>query len=59
MLGGLQFTAGSLDATKLRRIREIIYAKFGMKRCAQDKDAREKFKKAIGQKCKHLPYKQL
>ena len=48
-------TAGNLDPTGMRPIKEIIIAKFGGRRCVEDKEALwEKCKIAIGQKCKHL-----
>ena len=48
-------TAGSLDSVKTRRIREIILAKYGSRRCAQDQELLwDKCKKAIGQKYNHL-----
>ena len=51
-------TAGTLDATKMRQLKEIIPSKFAIKRCAQDRAALwGKCKIAIGQKCKHLRYK--
>lgn len=50
--------AATLDAEKMRQIRDIIVAKYAIKRCIQDKNARwDKCRKAIGQKCKNLRYK--
>ena len=51
----LASTAGSLDVVKMRRIREIIMAKYGSRRCIQDQEVLwDRCKKAIGQKCNHL-----
>ena len=48
-------TTSTLDATKMRRVKEIILAKFGAKRSAADKEGIwEKCKVAIGQKCNYL-----
>ena len=48
-------TAGSLEKGKMRRIKEIVLAKYGAKSSAVDQDLLwDKCKKAIGQKCNHL-----
>ena len=47
--------AGSLEKGKMRRIKEIVLAKYGAKSSAVDQDLLwDKCKKAIGQKCNHL-----
>ena len=52
-------TAGSLNHSKMQRIKSIVISKFAQKRSLEDQEALwSKSKTANGQKCKALRYAQ-